>query len=53
VKLAHEDRSNTRQQKKTVNDTVAALDLRLDEQARTRFDGIFPGYRTAPEDYAR
>ncbi len=32
--------------------TVAALDLRLDAQSLTRLDGIFPGYRTAPEDYA-
>jgi NDP-hexose C3-ketoreductase / dTDP-4-oxo-2-deoxy-alpha-D-pentos-2-ene 2,3-reductase len=32
--------------------TVAALDLHLDDQARTRLDEIFPGYRTAPEDYA-
>jgi aryl-alcohol dehydrogenase-like predicted oxidoreductase len=31
---------------------VAALDLHLDDQALTRLDGIFPGYRTAPEDYA-
>ena len=35
-----------------LDDTVAALDLRLDAQSLTRLDGIFPGYRTAPEDYA-
>ena len=32
--------------------TVAALDLHLDDQALTRLDEIFPGYRTSPEDYA-
>jgi aryl-alcohol dehydrogenase-like predicted oxidoreductase len=35
-----------------LDDTVAALDVRLDDQARARLDDIFPGYRTAPEDYA-
>jgi hypothetical protein len=29
-----------------------ALDLHLDNKALTRLDGTFPGYRTAPEDYA-
>jgi aryl-alcohol dehydrogenase-like predicted oxidoreductase len=37
---------------KQLDDTVAALDLHLDDQTRTRLDEIFPGYRTAPEDYA-
>lgn len=32
--------------------TAAALDLHLDDQALTRLDEIFPGYRTSPEDYA-
>jgi NDP-hexose 2,3-enoyl reductase len=32
--------------------TVAALDLHLDDQALAQLDEIFPGYRTAPEDYA-
>jgi aryl-alcohol dehydrogenase-like predicted oxidoreductase len=32
--------------------TAAALDLHLDDQTLTRLDEIFPGYRTAPEDYA-
>ncbi|KQO83004.1 oxidoreductase [Frigoribacterium sp. Leaf263] len=31
---------------------VAAVDVRLDEAALTRLDEIFPGHRTAPEDYA-
>jgi aryl-alcohol dehydrogenase-like predicted oxidoreductase len=35
-----------------LDDTVAALDLHLHDQALTRLDEIFPGYRTAPEDYA-
>jgi len=35
-----------------LDDTVAALDLHLDDPAVARLDGIFPGYRTAPEDYA-
>jgi aryl-alcohol dehydrogenase-like predicted oxidoreductase len=35
-----------------LDDTVAALGLHLDGQALTRLDEIFPGYRTAPEDYA-
>jgi NDP-hexose 2,3-enoyl reductase len=29
-----------------------SLDLRLDERALTQLDEIFPGYLTAPEDYA-
>ena len=32
--------------------TAAALDLHLHDQALTRLDEIFPGYRTSPEDYA-
>jgi aryl-alcohol dehydrogenase-like predicted oxidoreductase len=35
-----------------LDDTVAALSLHLDDQTRTRLGEIFPGYRTAPEDYA-
>jgi len=31
---------------------VAAVDIRLDEDALGRLDEIFPGHRTAPEDYA-
>ncbi len=31
---------------------VRALDVDLDEKALTRLDEIFPGYRTAPEQYA-
>ncbi|MDH2443223.1 aldo/keto reductase [Amnibacterium sp. CER49] len=31
---------------------VRALDVRLDEQALATLDEIFPGHRTAPEDYA-
>jgi aryl-alcohol dehydrogenase-like predicted oxidoreductase len=29
-----------------------AVSLTLDDQVRQRLDGIFPGYRPAPEDYA-
>ncbi|MEU4607191.1 aldo/keto reductase [Kribbella sp. NPDC023972] len=31
---------------------VRAVDIKLDEKALTRLDEIFPGYKTAPEDYA-
>lgn len=31
---------------------VQALDVRLDEKALARLNEIFPGYRTAPEQYA-
>jgi aryl-alcohol dehydrogenase-like predicted oxidoreductase len=31
---------------------LRALDVELDEQALARLDQIFPGHRTAPEDYA-
>ncbi|MFC0865444.1 aldo/keto reductase [Sphaerimonospora cavernae] len=32
--------------------TVRALEVRLDDKALARIDEIFPGYRTAPEEYA-
>ena len=31
---------------------IRAVDLRLDDKALARLDEIFPGHRTAPEDYA-
>jgi NDP-hexose C3-ketoreductase / dTDP-4-oxo-2-deoxy-alpha-D-pentos-2-ene 2,3-reductase len=31
---------------------IRALDVRLDDKSLARLDEIFPGYRTAPEDYA-
>jgi aryl-alcohol dehydrogenase-like predicted oxidoreductase len=31
---------------------LRALDVELDDKALTRLDEIFPGHRTAPEDYA-
>jgi aryl-alcohol dehydrogenase-like predicted oxidoreductase len=31
---------------------VRALDVRLDDKALARLDEIFPGHKTAPEDYA-
>ena len=31
---------------------IAALDVKLDAAALARLDEIFPGYKTAPEDYA-
>lgn len=31
---------------------VAAVDIRLDDDALSRLDEIFPGHRTSPEDYA-
>ena len=31
---------------------VRAVDIKLDEKALARLDEIFPGYKTAPEDYA-
>jgi aryl-alcohol dehydrogenase-like predicted oxidoreductase len=31
---------------------LAALDVVLDDAALTRLDQIFPGYRTAPQEYA-
>jgi aryl-alcohol dehydrogenase-like predicted oxidoreductase len=35
-----------------LDSAIQALDLELDSAALDRIDGIFPGYRTAPEDYA-
>jgi aryl-alcohol dehydrogenase-like predicted oxidoreductase len=32
--------------------TMRTLEIKLDEQALARLDEIFPGHRTAPEDYA-
>ena len=31
---------------------VQALDLRLEDAVLAELDDIFPGFRTAPEDYA-
>ena len=31
---------------------LRALDVELDEKTLSRLDEIFPGHRTAPEDYA-
>lgn len=31
---------------------VRSIDVLLDEKALTQLDAIFPGHRTAPEDYA-
>ena len=31
---------------------LRAVDVKLDQAALTRLDEIFPGYKTAPEDYA-
>ena len=35
-----------------LDSALRALDLALDPGALQRLDGIFPGYRTAPEEYA-
>ena len=35
-----------------LDDALTALDVSLDEQALEHLDSIFPGHRTAPEDYA-
>lgn len=35
-----------------LDDAVASLDVVLDEAVLTELDDIFPGYLTAPEDYA-
>ncbi|MEV6639587.1 aldo/keto reductase [Amycolatopsis sp. NPDC051371] len=35
-----------------LDSAVAALDVQLDVSVLGRLDAIFPGYRTAPEDYA-
>ena len=32
--------------------SIRALDLKLDDKALSRLDEIFPGHKTAPEDYA-
>jgi hypothetical protein len=31
---------------------VRAVDVKLDDKALAKLDEIFPGYKTAPEDYA-
>jgi aryl-alcohol dehydrogenase-like predicted oxidoreductase len=31
---------------------IRAVDLKLDDKALAQLDEIFPGYKTAPEDYA-
>jgi NDP-hexose C3-ketoreductase / dTDP-4-oxo-2-deoxy-alpha-D-pentos-2-ene 2,3-reductase len=35
-----------------LDDAVRSLELRLDDKVLEHLDEIFPGYRTAPEDYA-
>ena len=35
-----------------LDDALKALDVELDAEALARLDAIFPGHRTAPEDYA-
>jgi aryl-alcohol dehydrogenase-like predicted oxidoreductase len=35
-----------------LNAAVSALDVRFDDKALARLDEIFPGHKTAPEDYA-
>jgi NDP-hexose C3-ketoreductase / dTDP-4-oxo-2-deoxy-alpha-D-pentos-2-ene 2,3-reductase len=35
-----------------LDDAVSALDLQLEDSVLARLDEIFPGYLTAPEDYA-
>ena len=35
-----------------LDSALRALDVQLDEQTLTRLDEIFPGHKTAPEDYA-
>ena len=35
-----------------LDDALKALDVELDADTLSRLDGIFPGHRTAPEDYA-
>lgn len=35
-----------------LDDALKALDVELDTDALARLDAIFPGHRTAPEDYA-
>ena len=38
--------------KDDLDSAVVALDVRLDASVMARLDDIFPGYKTAPEDYA-
>ncbi len=35
-----------------LDSVVQSLDVRLDDAVSARLDAIFPGYKTAPEDYA-
>lgn len=35
-----------------LNDTIRATEITLEEKTLARLDEIFPGHRTAPEDYA-
>jgi NDP-hexose 2,3-enoyl reductase len=35
-----------------LDDAVLSVDLRLEDKVLAQLDEIFPGYRTAPEDYA-
>ncbi|MEV4060196.1 aldo/keto reductase [Nonomuraea dietziae] len=35
-----------------LDDTMRTLEIELDDKALARLDEIFPGHRTAPEDYA-
>jgi aryl-alcohol dehydrogenase-like predicted oxidoreductase len=35
-----------------LDSAIQALDLELDAASLDRLDAIFPGYETAPEDYA-
>jgi aryl-alcohol dehydrogenase-like predicted oxidoreductase len=35
-----------------LDSAIRAVDLVLDDKALTRLDEIFPGYKTAPEQYA-
>ncbi|HLH79872.1 MAG TPA: aldo/keto reductase [Chthonomonas sp.] len=35
-----------------LNDIVRALEIKLDEETNKRIEAIFPGYKTAPEEYA-
>ena len=38
--------------KDQLESAIQALDLKLEPASLDRLDGIFPGYQTAPEDYA-
>ncbi|CCW35591.1 predicted oxidoreductase, aryl-alcohol dehydrogenase like protein [Chthonomonas calidirosea] len=35
-----------------LDDIVRALEIKLDEETNKRIEAIFPGYKTAPEEYA-